>query len=69
MYPRVVDAVGISVNSKNPIMKPINNIIRCAMSDAVEEAYADKRTEPAFVKGRMMAAREKTIKHLIGRLS
>lgn len=69
MYPRVVDGVGISVNSKNPIMKPINNIVRGAMSDAVEEAYADKKTDPVFVRARMNEARDKTVKQLVGRLA
>lgn len=69
MYPRVVEGVGISVNSKNPIMKPINRIVRGAMSDAVEDAYADKKTDPVFVRARMFEARDKTVKQLIGRLA
>lgn len=54
MYPRVVDAVGVSVNSKYPIVKAE---IGGAMVNAVLETYADGVKDPAIVKGRMLQAR------------
>lgn len=67
IYPRIVEAVGISVNSKSQLFKPIMTLVRDAMSDAVEEAFADGRTEPAFVSARMQEARVKTVRQLVGR--
>lgn len=66
VYPRVVEAVGISVNIKNPLLKPVGAAVQRAMGDAVEEAYADRRTDPVFVKARMQEARERTFKALLG---
>lgn len=69
MYPRVVEGVGISVNFRNPILKPLNEPVRRSMEDAVSEAYADGNTEPSFVKVRMAEAREITVRKLVGNLS
>jgi hypothetical protein len=66
MYPVKAEGVGISVNMRSPILKPIAGIVRQAMSDAVMDAYAERRTEPPFVKTRMQEAREKVLKKLIG---
>lgn len=66
LYPRVVSAVGISVNAKSEFMKPIVGLVRNAMEHAVLDAYADGREEPVFVKQRMMEARERTIQKLLG---
>lgn len=60
LYPRIVDAVGLSVSSRYPEIKAG---VERAMTDAILEAYADKRTDPEFVKARMMAARERQQKH------
>lgn len=67
MYPRIVEGVGISVNTNSEILKPIVGEIRQAMSDAVMESYADGTTDPTYVKSRMMAAKTITINKLFGR--
>jgi hypothetical protein len=62
IYPQVVSAVGISINATSPRLQPLAEAVQQAMSDAVAEAYADHQTEPAFVKTRMIAARERVLK-------
>ncbi len=62
LYPQAVRAVGISVNARSEYMKPVALAIQQAMTDAVEEAYANHQTEPSFVKARMMQARERVLK-------
>lgn len=57
MYPRTVGVVGISVNSKYPV---VQQAIQGAMEHAVLEAYADGHAEnPKIVRARMMEARER----------
>lgn len=68
LYPRVVDAVGVSINFRSRLLKPASRIVERSMCDAVEDAYAAGRKEPAFVKARMTEARDRTIKALFGRL-
>jgi hypothetical protein len=62
LYPRVVHAVGVSVNSLSGRMAPLAVELRQAMSDAVADAYADHQTEPGFVKARMFDAYAKVLK-------
>lgn len=69
LYPRVAEAVGISCTATNPMLAPAVAIIRGSMEDAVSECYADGRTEPAFVKERMQAARHRAAKHLFGSIA
>lgn len=57
IYPRIVDGVGISVSSISGRNSELAQEMRSAMSDAVEECYADGRTEPEFVRQRMTEAR------------
>ena len=66
LFPRIVEGVGISVNAASALFKPITTIVRGAMEDAVMEAYCDKHTEPEFVKQRMMEAKEKAVRKLLG---
>jgi hypothetical protein len=66
LYPVVAEGVGIAVIAKSELMKPIALLVRAAMSDAVMEAYADKRTSPDFVKARMAEAKRETIRRLVG---
>lgn len=65
LYPTVASGVGISVSFRAGGMEAEAAVIRSAMSDAVEEAYADGRTDPAFVRARMSQAKTRTMK-LIG---
>ena len=62
IYPKIVDAVGISVRSLSSRLAAEAKAIQGVMSDAVAEAYADGRKEPEFVKKRMMEARERFLK-------
>lgn len=66
MYPRIVDAVGISVRASSPELLPLAMEVEQAMSDAVAEAYADGRKDPAFVKERMFGARTIVRRKLLG---
>jgi hypothetical protein len=65
-YPKVVEGVGISLNTKSELLKPVIGIVRGEMEKAVEEAYADNRTEPEFVTQRMGEARRRAYKSLLG---
>lgn len=66
IYPRTVGAVGISINTSSPYLRPAAIEVRHAMESAVEDAYADGRTDPAFVSQRMEEARAKAWKQLVG---
>lgn len=68
MYSRATAAVGISVTSKHPVIMPIVNDIRQSMEHAVLEAEADGKLEDAaHVRTRMLEARERTYRTLLGR--
>jgi hypothetical protein len=66
LYPRVVEGVGISVNTRSPWLKPAMIEVRQAMEQAVADCYANGDTDPAIVRPRMFEAREKTMKSLFG---
>lgn len=66
IYPRIVDGVGIACKAMSPVTAPVLHLVRREMENAVLEAYADRRTEPSFVKGRMMEARAKAKRKLLG---
>lgn len=62
MYPRAVGAVGISVNFP-PLLKTVGLAVRGAMSDAVEEVYADGRGDDIpLVRKRMAEARVRELR-------
>jgi len=65
LYPKVVEAVGIAVKGSSPIGRQVAPLVQASMQNAVLEAYADKKTDPAFVKARMMDARDKVFRKLI----
>ncbi len=68
MYPVTVLGVGISVNTKNPLLAPAMGEIRESMEHAVLDAQADGRLADApFVKARMNEARERSMRALFGR--
>ncbi len=70
LYPRVVDAVGIGVHMPR-LFREIGEEVEQAMSVAVEEVHADgvDLDNRPVVHGHMFAARDKTLKVLLGRLS
>lgn len=57
IYPRVVSAVGIAVKATSLRRRESALAIRDAMSYAVAEAYADGKTDSAFISQRMKEAR------------
>lgn len=69
LYPQVVDAVGISVNFRSPYMAPAAAEVRKVMEHAVEDAFADGRKDPAFIKAQMMRAKGREMQALFGRLT
>jgi hypothetical protein len=62
MYPRIVDAVGIAVKAGSPERIPLARAVQRAMSDVVEDHYADGVRDPLVIKPRMMEARAKTLR-------
>lgn len=66
LFPIVAEGVGIAVRASSPLFRSAAAEIQQAMSDAVADAYAEKRTDPAFVTARMQEARERTAKALFG---
>jgi hypothetical protein len=66
LYPVVRDAVGISVNTTSAMFEPMIVPVRTAMENAVLDAYAEGRKDPAFVKARMKEAQERETKKLLG---
>lgn len=69
IHPVIIEAVGLAVGSSSAIARPAAIIIRGAMEDAVQEAFADGRTDPAFLRGRIEEARRKSTKQLFGKLT
>lgn len=67
IYPVVAEGVGIFVMGQSELGRAVAPLVRKAMSDAVEECYADGRREASIVKPRMMEARSKEIRALLGR--
>jgi len=49
-------------------MQPAMLEVRNAMVAAVEDAYAEKRTDPTLIRAQMNAARESTLRALFGRV-
>lgn len=69
MYPRVVEGVGIAVKVSSDWLRPVAKIIHKAMTNAVMEAYTDRRTESWFIKTRIMEARSNAVKTLLGKVA
>ena len=59
--PVIIASVGICVKSADP---EVTGAIRGVMENSVLEDYADGRTDPAYVKGRMLEARKRERKAL-----
>lgn len=67
MFPTVTPAVGIAVVAFSPALKPVAAEIEAAMSAAVEECYAAGETGHDVVRARMLEAKDKTMKALLGK--
>jgi hypothetical protein len=68
IYPKVVEAVGVSVNFSCPHLAPAAAEIEGAMNEAIEDCFANGEKDPAFVRQRMHDARDKAMKSLFGRI-
>jgi hypothetical protein len=69
VYPRKVQSVGISVNARSELTRPIIGEVRGAMEDAVSEVYADGRADDIdLIKRRMIEARHSVTRKLLGRM-
>jgi hypothetical protein len=64
LFPIISEGVGIAVKARSPLFRSAAAEIQQAMSDAVADAYAAKRTDPAFLAERMREARDRTAKAL-----
>ena len=64
--PVVRSGVGISINFRDPLLRPAGELIRTAMSDVVENCFADGKQEPAYVTPRMSEAGRLERKRLFG---
>lgn len=62
LYPRMVEAVGISVKAMTEASIPIAKAMERAMAEAVEDAYANGQRSPEFVKARMNEARDRVLR-------
>lgn len=67
MYPRVVNAVGVSVNFTAKELKPAAALIEKSMSESVLGLYADGEQRPDVVRKIMMEVGIKERKKLLGR--
>lgn len=63
---RIVEGVGISVNTNNPLLKPVMREVQRAMELAVEDLYADGVPDVLLTQMRMQEAKEKTFRSLMG---
>jgi len=66
LYPVVAQTVGISVNYTNKIFAPVAELVRGSMEYAVLETFGDGERDPSVVKARMMEAKNRTLKKLVG---
>lgn len=66
LYPKVVTGVGLAINLGARELAPAGEMIRKAMSDTIEDCYADRHEDPAYVKPRMNEAGERERKKLFG---
>lgn len=66
MLPRIVEAVGISVNFHSSYLKPAATEIRTAMETAVLDRFAMGDNNPLVVQAAMAEARDRTMRALFG---
>jgi hypothetical protein len=70
MYPTVKRAVGISVNTISPLLKPVMAEVRTAMANAVLEIHAHdpSLSDDDLVRRQMREAKQQTMRKLLGSL-
>lgn len=69
MFPRVAEAVMISLGTRSEIGRAIRPFVMKAMTDAVEDCYANGDRDPSIVRPRILEARKTTIRKLLGSAS
>lgn len=66
MRPKIVEAVGVSVNFTSPHLAPAAEMVLKAINNSIEECYADGDTDPGIVSVRMAEAKDREMKALFG---
>lgn len=66
VHPKIVTGVGVSVNFRMKEFKWAEKIVERAMCDAVEDCYADGKTDPDYVSVAMENARLRAMRQLFG---
>lgn len=66
MFPVIAEGVFVSANSNSPALKPAAKLVQAAMSDAVEDCYANGDRNPKIVRARIEEARKRTFRELLG---
>ena len=66
IYPRVVEGVVVSVNFRSAYLQTAADEVRASINDAIEDCYAERKTDAVFVRRQMDAARHRTMKALFG---
>lgn len=67
MLPKIVEAVGISVNFRSGLFASAATAVRCSMETAVEDCFANGDRAPEIVRKQMFAARDREMRSLFGR--
>ncbi len=65
-YPRVVEAVGVSINFRSPILAPAAVEVQKAVNVAIEDCFANGDKDPALVSARMLEAKDTAMRKLFG---
>ena len=66
IFPKVVEAVGISVNVRSPEMQPVADAMHGAMVESVMNSFEDGVKDPKIVKDNMLLAKVKAFRKMIG---
>lgn len=63
---RIVEAVGVSVNFRSPVLAPAAAEVQREVNVAIEDCYANGDTQVELVRARMDEARDRTMRALFG---
>lgn len=66
MFPKVVSAIGVSVNFRLPELRPAKPLIERAVTDMIEDTPAAKRDDPDFMRPRIAEVKRETRRRLLG---
>jgi len=68
IYPKIVDAVGISVKFSLPGLRPAADMVRGAMEAEVMDIYSGRMRDPVRIRARLIEVKERETKRIVGRL-